>query len=205
MIRIMSVWTALAGFLNVTELTFAPSRPTTTTTRPASRWRRCPTTSPRERARAHAQQRRRWSPSPRQRRRLLRLHKLQKKSQRPRRRRRRSTPLRRRRMPRTHRRRRTQPRRRHPLPRTQPRPQPRAETPQENAGRRPAYSNNAQWPTERETMSWPTTSLTVWLACCVSSVPRDSPPPHCLLVLPHLLFPFPVSYHRRIVRFSFPL
>ena len=202
MTRIMSAWMARVDSPSVTVRTFALSRPTTTTTRPTSRWRRCPTTSPKERAHAHAQQPRRWSPSPRQRRHLLHLQQPQKRPQCPRQRCRRSTPLRRHQMPyhqpyqmpyqMPYHQRRTQPQQRSPLPQTQLQPQPHAETPRENAGPRPAYLNNARWPIGKATTNWPTTLLIAWSACSDSSEPRASPLPHCFLVHAPRVSPPPI-------------
>ena len=183
MTRTMSGWTARADSLSVIELTFDPSRPTTTMTRRrTSRSRRSPTTSPKEHAHARARRHQlRWM-SPRRRRRLHPHRLLQPLKTRRWARRHRSlcsSPLRRHHpTPQPTCRYRIRPQRRRHLPKLQPQPQQphHAATLQESAAPPHACLNTALWPTEKAITNLPTTSLTASWACCVPNKPLVFPP-----------------------------
>ena len=159
MTRITSGWMVQGGSPNVIVLTFALSRPTTTTMRPTSRWRRCRTSSPRGRARARAPQRRRRSLTPRRRRRPRLLRRPQREPRCPSLRRRPSTPLRRRRRTSWPPLRTPQQRRPLPQPQLQPQtpPQPHAVTHREIDEPHNASLNIARSPTEMATSNSPMT------------------------------------------------
>ena len=188
MTRTASGWMVQGDSPNVLELTFALSRPTTTTTRPTSRWRRCRTSSLKGRAHARAPQRRRLPPSPRPRRRPSLRRWPQKRPQCPRARRRLSPLLRRRRRAprpplRTQPRKRRplpEPQQRHPLPQPQNKPQPHAATRRETVGPRNASWSIVQSPTEMATWNWQTTLLTAWWGCSASSSPCAPHTPLCI-------------------------